>query len=93
MLFGTHTFSFRVHVTRVLGFFSCYLWTRLLLSSYRCAQLTTDYSNFLSILPGESVRERLVRVLALNPTVSVQFYVVDTSTVSGIASRLPKVPP
>ena len=38
-------------------------------------------------------RERLVRVLALGPTVSVQFYLVATSIVSVIALWPPKVFP
>ena len=41
----------------------------------------------------KSVRERLVRVLALDPIVSGQFYLVGTRIVSVIASWLPKVPP
>ena len=91
--FGNSTFRFRIHATRVLLVsLSCYFWTRLLLSGYRCAQLATDRSSLLSFLLEEFVRERLVRVLALDPTVSAQFYLVVTSIVSGIASRLPKVP-
>ena len=91
--FGTYTFRFRVHATRVLVVFSCYLWTRLLLSGYRCVQQMTDRSSLLSFLLGEFVRERLVRVLDLDTTVSVQFYLVVTSVVSVIALWLPKVFP
>ena len=72
---------------------SGYFWTRLFLSGYRCAQQMTDRSSLLSFLLREFVRERLVRVLALDPTVSIQFYLLGSSIVSGIASRLPKVPP
>ena len=57
-----------------LFFFSCYFWARLLLSGYRCAQLATDRSSPLSFLLGE-----FVRVLELDPTVSVQFYLVGSS--------------
>ena len=64
----------------------------MLLIGYSYAQLATDSSSLLSFLLGELVRERLVRVLYLDPTVSVQFYLVGSSVVSGIASRLPKVP-
>ena len=77
----------------VLVFFSCYFWTRLLLSGYSCAQLAADRSSLLSVLLGEFARERLVRILYLDPTVSVQFYLVGTSIVSVIASWIPKVPP
>ena len=85
--------SFRVHATQVLVVFSCYFSTRLLCSGYRCAQLTTDHSNLLSLLLQAIVRHRRVRVLALDPTVSVHFYLVGTSVVSVIASWPPKVPP
>ena len=74
-------------------FFSCYFSTRLLLSGYRCAQPTTDRGSLLSLLLGQFVRERLVRVLYLDPTVSVQFYLVGTSIFSIMASWLPKVLP
>ena len=93
VLSGTYTFCFRVHVTRVLVSFSCYFWTRLILSGYRCAQLATDRSSLLSFLLGEFVRERLVRVLYVDRTVSVHFYLVGTSIVRGIASWIRKVPP
>ena len=83
---------FRVHATRLLCVF-WYSWTRLLLSGYRCAQLATDRSSLLSFLLGEFARQRLVSVLALDSTVSVQLYLVDSSIVSVIASWLPKVPP
>ena len=79
-------FPFRSHATRVLVVFSCYIWTRLLLSGYRCAQLTTGRSSLLSFLLGAFVRERLVRVLALDPTVSKQLYMVGIGLVSAIAS-------
>ena len=85
-IFRTYTFRFRVHATRVLVFFSCHLWTRLLLSGYRCAQLATDRSSLLFFNLGGFVRERLVRVLYFDPTVSVQFYLAGTSIVSVIAS-------
>ena len=76
-----------------ISFFSCYFWTRLLLSGYRCVQLATDRSSLLSFLFGEFVRERLVRVLYLDPTVSVQLYLVGTNIVSVIASWIPNVFP
>ena len=63
---------------------------RLLLSGYRCAQRATDRSSLLSFLLGEFVRKRLVRVLYLDPTVSVQFYLVGTCIASVIASWIPK---
>ena len=93
MNFGTDTFRFRAHATRVLFvYFSCYFWARFFLSGYRCAEQTTDRSSLLSFLLGEFVRERLVRVLYSDPTVSVQFYPVGSSIVSSIASRISKVP-
>ena len=92
-IFGTYTFHFRVHATRVLFIFSCYFWTRLLLSGYRCVQQTADHSSLLSFLLGEFVRERLVRILALDPAISVQFHLVVTSIISVIALWLPKVFP
>ena len=49
--------------------------------------------SLLSFFLGEFVRERLVRVLDLERTFLVQFYLVGTSIVSVIASWLPKVPP
>ena len=90
---GTYTFLFRVHATRVLVFFSRYFWTCLLLSGYCCAQRTTDRGSVLSFLLGESVRERLVRVFASGPTLSVQFHLGGTSIVSVIASWLSEVLP
>ena len=56
-----------------------------------CAANDRLCSSLLSFLLEEFVRERLVRVLSLDPTVSVQFYLVGTSIVSVIASWMPKV--
>ena len=53
---------------------SCYSWTRsqdLFFCGYSCAQLSTVVASSPS-LSEKNVRERLVRVLALDPTVSVQ---------------------
>ena len=68
-------------IQREYGLSSCYFWTRLLLSGYRCAQQMTGRSSLLSFLRGEFVRKRLVRVLYLDPTVSLQLYPVGTSIV------------
>ena len=61
-------------------------------SGCSCARLSTEVA-FSPFFWEKSVRERPVRVLALDPTVSVKFYLVGDSAVSVIASWLPKVPP
>ena len=88
-IFGTYTFRVRVQASRKLFAFPCYFWTRLPLRGYRCAQQMTDRSSLFSFLLEEFVRELLVRVLYLDRTVSVQFYLVGTSIVSVIASCPP----
>ena len=65
---------------------------QLLFSGYRCAKLTTDHSNLLSLLLQNFVRKGQVCVLALDPILSVHFYRVGISVVSVIASWPPKVP-
>ena len=94
-IFGTYTFRFRVHATRVLFVF-CFLRASLFLtgSGYSGARPSTVVA-FSPFFWEKSVREHLliVRILDLDPTVSVQFYLVRTSIVSVVASWLHKVPP
>ena len=94
--FGTYTFRTFASTQRGCCLSSCFFWRRLLLIYCRWAQEITDRNSLLSFLLGEDVRERLVRVLYLDPTLSVQFLrLVGISIVSAIASCLPplKIPP
>ena len=68
---------FRVHANRVVFGFLFILGTLVPEWLWLCAAI--DRNSLLSFLLGEFVRERLVRVLAWDPTVPKKFYLVGTS--------------
>ena len=82
-IFGTYTFDFRVHATRALFVFLFFLDTLAFQWLKLCTAI--DRSSLLSFWE-KSARERLVRVMTLDPTVSVQSYLVAIRLVSVIAS-------